>query len=70
MRASIFLQILALVQWLSFSGVASHPLDVSYGPIVTLLIIIGLFLVSYHRSYWQKQLEFYALEAKYLGAYD
>jgi len=60
----------ALAQWLLFSAALTSPLHLRLGPFLDVAIIGGLFMVSWHRSYWQKQLEFYALEAKYLGAYD
>ena len=70
LRAAIFLQVIALFQWVAFSPALFNPSNLQLGPFVDVVIIIGLFLVSCHRNYWQKQLELYANEAKYLGAYD
>ena len=70
LRAAILLQFLALLQWFLFSSALTSPLDMRLGPVCHFLVLIGLLLISWHRGYWQKQLEFYALEAKYLGAYD
>ena len=70
MHVAIFLQILAVVQWLIFSRALLRPFDLGLGFYSDILIIGLFFIVNAHRNYWQKQLQFYELEAKYLGAYD
>ena len=70
LRAATLLQVVAFLEWLLFSSAVTNPFDLRMGPFINVMIIAGLLIVTYHKNYWQKHLENYALEAKYLGAYD
>lgn len=54
LRAAISLQVVALLQWLVFSGSLTSPFNLRIGPFLDIMIIILLLVLSGHWNYWKK----------------
>ena len=56
-----------LLQWFLFTAAVSNPGNLRTGVYLDLGFVILLLLLRWHLGYWEKQLRYYSLEAKYLG---
>lgn len=64
---AIFFAVAGIAQWFIFTPALSNLGNLRFGVILDIFLIFALFLVNYHRGYWQHMLDQYALEAKYMG---